>query len=474
LITITRSLARQLRAVFRRAGIGKAYGGYGPRALFSADQDTLRIRGLSCNAAVEYQAAHEGGPVQALLPLDLFDACEGSRPDPVKLDFTGTDKVTASWTDKQVPVVLEFATSAPDDTLPSFPPLPETFANNEPELWPALRDAAGCTEQQAHRFALGCIQFRGNEGKLVATDGQQALVQSGFTFPWSEDLLVPASGVFGCRELPADQPIQVGRTDDWVTFKTESWTISLNLEKDARFPDVSRHIGDPTAALSHLRIAPDDSGFLTDALPRLPCEDNTNCPVTVDLNGQVLIRAKTADQSRATELVLSNSRLDGDPITVNTNREYLLRALRLGFRDVHFYGREQPVLCNGGGKQYVWALLSPESPIPSSPDLIRITSIQHPADDAGGHSHPRRRKTTVSEPTTQSPPAGEKPAAKTKRSSAPKRPSPIEQAIAFRDALRVTVVRANELIHTLKQQKREARLVQSTLASLRQLQKAGT
>jgi hypothetical protein len=83
-------------------------------------------------------------------------------------------------------------------------------------------------------------------------------------------------------------------------------------------------------------------------------------------------------------------------------------------------------------------------------------------------------KTTVSEPTSQSPSPGEKPATKAKRSSASKRPSPIEQAIAFRDALRTAVVQANELIRSLKQQKREARLVQTTLASLRQLQKVGT
>jgi len=474
LVTITRSLARQLRAVLRRAGIGKAYGGYRQRALFLADQGTLRIRGLSCNAAVEYQADQQGTAVQALLPLDLLAACEGSRPDPVQLDFGTDDKVTASWTDKRVPVVRDFATSAPDNALPPFPPSPETFTSNDPGLWPALREAAATTDQQPHRFALSCVQLCGTSGKIVATDGQQALVQSRFTFPWADDLLVPASDVFGCRELPGDQPIQVGRTEDWVTFKAGPWTVSLKLEKDARFPDVSRHIGDPTAAASHLRIADSDGEFLTDALPRLPCNDETNNPITLDLNGQVLIRGKGTDQSRATELALSNSRLEGEAITVNSNRAYLLRALRLGFRDVHLYGGEQPALCHDDCRDYVWAVLSPESPIPSSPDLIRIASIQHQAGDASGHSQPRRSKTTVSEPTTQSPPAGEKPVAKTKRSSASKRTSPIEQAIAFRDALRAAVVQANELIASLKRQKREARLVQSTLASLRQLQKVGT
>jgi hypothetical protein len=271
-------VARQLRAVLRRAGIGKVHGGYGQRALFLASGDTLQIRGLSYNAAVEYQAAYQGGPVQALVPLDLLDACEGGRADPVQLDFATTDKVTASWTDKRVPVVLDFATSALDDTLPPFPPMPDTFTANAPDMWAALRDAAATTDQQPHRFALSCVQLSGTSGKVIATDGQQALVQSGFTFPWTDDLLVPASGVFGCRELPADQPIQVGKTDDWVTFKAGPWAISLKLEKDAGFPDVSRHIGDPAAATSHLRIAPGDGDFLTDALPRLPCEDETNYP----------------------------------------------------------------------------------------------------------------------------------------------------------------------------------------------------
>jgi len=473
LITITRSLARHLRAVFRRAGIGKAYRGYRQQVLFLTAGDTLRIRGLSHNAAIEYQTAHQGDPVESFVSLDLLAACEGSRPDPVQLDFTVPDKVTASWTDKRVPVVLDFAASAPDDTLPPFPPLPDTFANNEPALWTALQEAASTTDQQPHRFALSCVQLCGTTGKIVATNGQQALVQSGFTFPWSDDLLVPASDVFGCRELLGDHPIQVGRTEDWMTFRFSTWKVSLRLEKDARFPDVSRHISNPTAAASHLRIEASDGDFLNDALPRLPCDDESNYPITLDLNGRVLIRGRAADQSRATELALSNSRLDGDAITVNSNREYLLRALRLGFRDVHFYGREQPVLCDDGQRQLVWALLSPDSPIPSSPDLIRIASIQRQADDGSGHSQPRRSKTTVSEPVPQSPPTGEKPATRAKRSSASKRPSPIEQAITFRDALRTAVVQANELIRSLKQQKREARLVQSTLASLKQLQKVG-
>ena len=80
----------------------------------------------------------------------------------------------------------------------------------------------------------------------------------------------------------------------------------------------------------------------------------------------------------------------------------------------------------------------------------------------------------MSDPTTQTPPTGDKPTTKSKRTTAHVKATPIEQAIVLRDSLRTALVQVNELIRSLKRQKREARLVQSTLASLRQLQKVGT
>lgn len=49
--------------------------------------------------------------------------------------------------------------------------------------------------------------------------------------------------------------------------------------------------------------------------------------------------------------------------------------------------------------------------------------------------------------------------------------STIEQAVVLRDALRGVARQAGELVRSLKQQKRQARIVASTLASLKELQK---
>ena len=54
-------------------------------------------------------------------------------------------------------------------------------------------------------------------------------------------------------------------------------------------------------------------------------------------------------------------------------------------------------------------------------------------------------------------------------SSVPAR-SPVEQLAMLRDSLKAAVQRTNETIRVLKRQRREDRLLKSTLSSLRQLQ----
>ena len=49
--------------------------------------------------------------------------------------------------------------------------------------------------------------------------------------------------------------------------------------------------------------------------------------------------------------------------------------------------------------------------------------------------------------------------------------STIEQAVALRDVLRTVACQAGDLAQSLKHQKRQARIVATTLASLKELQK---
>jgi hypothetical protein len=471
----------------------RAFGtrGPGPAVCLTSGPDGLRARARFIDAAVEYHASEAAGSTAETLwlPFQVLDDCQGKKDDPVHVEVTGKNRVTAQWRDGSVPQIVQYDINEPADA-DSFPAVPETFAENPPGILQALVEAGESADAEAVRYAVNCIQLRAT-GRINATDGRQLLVQSGFVFPWTEDLLIPRSKVFTSPELAGDQPILVGKSGDWVALRTGPWTVWLAINTDGRFPDMERHIPLPADAKTRCQFSPADAEFLVQAIPRLPCDEEFNLPITVDLNGQIAIRAKAADQPKVTEVVLTSSTCSGEPIRLNMNRKFLARAARLGFRELLVYGDKVPVLCQDASRQFVWALLDPNPTIPPPKDPIRIESGQAATDIPTPKPKTRRRTPTVSQPTNNSngngqpqassqPPANEQ-AAKTNGQAhrTGRKPSRedvvglIRQAEATRSVLRDALVKTNELVKALKQHGRRNRAIQNTLASLRQLKTLG-
>ena len=168
--------------------------------------------------AAEEFATEELPTEEIIVAGDLLADCEGRSDDPVQLELQGKSSKTvrATWTHGGEPQSGRY------DAVPSnktrFPELPQEFTVVEDGLWQALRDANQTTDQQSARFALGCIQLKASTGQILATDGRQAMVQSGYQFPWSDDLLIPGNNIFACRKLESAGPLSVGRTADWIAY----------------------------------------------------------------------------------------------------------------------------------------------------------------------------------------------------------------------------------------------------------------
>jgi hypothetical protein len=210
-----------------------------------------------------------------------------------------------------------------------------------------------------------------------------------------------------------------------------------------------------------------DADFLAKAVKRLPSNGDYNSPVTVDLNGEVVIRTQGEDQSAPTELVLSNSSRSGETVRFNTNRNFLARAMKLGFRDVHLSGPEMPAFCCDDNRQYLWALLGKEGAIKPHEQSTRIESPGNSPSPSIPTPRTRRTPVTMSKPQENNGSAKRNghTTAETNGTN-----SLIEQAETVRDSLQESLSQTRELIGALKRQKKQSRLVQSTLNSLRQLQ----
>jgi hypothetical protein len=497
MISMTRNQVRRLRTVFRRSVLGINHRSILAPLVLRAEGHQLRAQHRYSDLAVEFVEQGNYRPmINIAVPLDSLADFEGRNDSPVVLEAVAPDRTVVRWEDRGIPQSREYHIVTAADEAGTLPDLPTNWASNSFQLLNALTEATATGDPDSRRYALDCLELRGTAGQIVATDGRQGLIQSGFRFPWDGNLLIRGSPLFANRTLPRDQPIQVGKTDTHVVFRIADWTIWCAIPKDVRFPEVERVIPEPTQVTSRLQLDPEDARFLDSALARLPGADERNSPVTVDLNGVVAIRATTADQpDQVTELVLSRSAYRGEPIRIMMNRDLLDRALRLGFTELGFSGVESPLVCRDQGKTYIVQPPTGGSPIEPGASVTRIES----STAAGGEKRTQPRsetlRTTVNETVRRN---GHQPAmlAETNgRQSGkpvetnghmPTRPAVtsgtsgddqpgislaalIKEAEELHAALGDVKSRTARLIAGLRRQRKQSRLLSDTLKSLRQL-----
>ncbi len=367
MITLTRSHVKRIRAVFSR-GLGSAARNPRTTVQFTLAAGELRLAVCSPDFALTYTMPYDLPPQSFAIPLDALRQCEGTKNEPLQFE-PQESAVLVRWTDGGIPQQARFETV--EDL--ELPPRPENMVSNPPALRGALEAASETAADSTARYTLTCLRLRG-DGQIAATDGRQLLIQRGFTFPWEGEVLVPASRVYGCKDVRCGEPLNIGRTDEWVTITSGPWTIQLKIEKEGRFPNVDDMIPAPHSAQATIQLGDADRPFLTDAVKRLPSLDPINDPITVDLNGEVIVRARGVDGAPPTELVLRNSQLVGEPMRLSSNRQYLARAAQLSFQQIGFRSPEVPACCQDERRTYLWALLEKSGIVPPEEDSIRIES----------------------------------------------------------------------------------------------------
>jgi hypothetical protein len=470
MITLTRRQARCLRGVFRRSFLGIAHRGPIPPLVLHVEEGQLRARHRYGALAVEHtgpSAWPSGGSVA--LPLEALADLEGRDESNLALEAVAGDRTVVRWSDRGIPQSREYPVAAVEG-LPPFPGPPRSWSPSPDGLLGALAEAVATAAEDDTRYALSCLALRGPSGTIAATDGRQVLVQGGFTFPWEGEVLVRRSPLFACRELPRELPVSIGRTETHVVLRVGPWTLWLEVQAGLRFPDVDRILPGPRDAATRWQLDPNDARFLLDSLGRLPGADESNSPATVDLNGKIAVRARSSDQAGVTELVLSRSAYTGPPVRLQTDRELLARAIRLGFAEVEVVDADTPLACRDDRRVLAWQPLSKDSAIGPSDDAIRIESDSRPRPtstrlpDRSPRSEVGERipADTPSEPNGHAAEAHQEPAATGLAAL-------IRDAESLHEALADARSRAGRLVVALRKQKRRERLVAATLASLRQL-----
>ena len=408
---------------------------------------------------------------------------EGRTDTPVTLETDQAGRLQARWDDAGLP---QSKTYDPEDRakLIAYPALPEVMSPVQPGFVQALADACKSAAQLDTGYFLSNIQLQGSQGVIVATDGRQLLVQTGWPLPWSEEVLVPASSVFACKEFSQDGAVSIAKTDTHVTLRIGNWMLHLPITKSGRFPPVEKIIPRREGASLCCHLDHDDCTFLARSLSRLPGAQEEFAPLTLDLNGQVCIRARDPDQEHAVELVLARSTATGAPLRLAMERTLFARAIHLGLTELVLNGAETPVLFHDEKRKFVARSLSKALSLAPSKDAVCILST---TAASGRQITSPRSETIVNEPHINDSPStnvnGQSSAESTAAVIVPSRKGTrprkakstglsalIEEAEALKDALRDIYGKAQSLVLTLKRQRKQTRLVQTSLQALRELQ----
>jgi hypothetical protein len=436
--------------------------------MFRTSTSGLEVAAQSPSAAAIF---HQPGKAlvdeTAVVPFSCLADCEAKKEALLTLEAKSKNHVLLSWQDGAVQQALQVQAGKAFD----LPVLPKTWADNPPRLLDALHEASQAAARDQIRYALDHIQLREN-GQVVGTDGRQLLVQPGFDFPWKGDVVVPSSKLFACRELPRDVPVSVARLDKSLALRVGPWTFVWRIP-EGRYPAVDDLVKQENVT-TKFRLSEADAAFLADNLLRLPSCDEYELPVTLDLRRQVAVRAKGEGHGQPTELVLVNSTVEGEPVAISSNRTFLKRALDLGCREFRLFGGDDGrVLCPGADRTYVWMQLANEGVVAPSTKASRVESV-----------HEQPTKVTTTDPVSLPEPLKEEVSMPRERTSSNSQPvederwrtvetdqPPLAQAEALRDSLRDVLLKTGDLIATLKRQRRQTKIVQSTLQSLKELQK---
>jgi hypothetical protein len=496
-IEFPRSLARAVRAVFRRSAWASAPRALPPPVVFSAGDGGLLIHTQAGGLAAQHRRPGPGRPCLLALPGDALKDWEGRGDAPVRLEPVAPGQASARWDDAGVPRAARYDLAAPDKLAPP-PPEPREWRPAGPGLLAALHEAARTAGEVAGRYSLGRVQLRGRAGEVVATDGKRLLIQGGFRFPWTDDVLTPKVLAFGLPEVAGEKEVAVCRTPRHVVVRAGPWTFHLPAEDRARFPKVEDALPRVAADAARLRVGDADAAYLMRALPRLPDDADRSGAVTLDLGAGVRVRARDAGPGRTVEVTLAGSAAAGGPLRVCLDRRHLLRSLELGFREVVFAHPDRPALCRDRRRLFAWVLLDAKAALPPGPDDLRIRSAAAgappappplpsdpeekgpaplegepaPAMAAPPTTDPETRTPTVTPPHANGGPGGDagRPAG---RPEAAGYDALLQEASALYDVLRDALARNGRLLAALKHLRRQNRLVESTLASLRQLQPPG-
>ena len=459
--------------------------------LTATDLDTFLTLRLEAPAQI-------GSPASFLVPFAELQKLGKTCPadETLDLEVLAEDKLLLRHRIGDHPVE-QVIPCPPVSDFPAVPRITADAVNLDEAARATLLDALACASDDETRVILnGAYLDVSKPGAhyAVATDGRHLFASNSLHLGLPSSVLVPDHRFLSWSGFVKDGQWQLAvqaPTKDkggYLRLGSRRWTFTTK-QIEGMYPNWRNITDDVREFTGTIEVSDQAAEAVARIVPRLPGDDTPNHTVGLyTISGRLYLRGINKDQERATEVEVPGVTVSGDPATVYVNRQYLLKAIGFGLRQIGVQEPLKPLRFSDGGSRQMIVMpvrvdangntSSTKAPAPAPVGPITPAASTDAAPDQSttldpNHQQPEERNHEPMQNGTinHTNGNGHAPAAATTGTTTPEEKTSLEQALDqiefIKGSLRGAVTNLNNLVDTLRQVQRERRLSEREVRNVR-------
>jgi DNA polymerase III sliding clamp (beta) subunit (PCNA family) len=339
-----------------------------------AGEVRLQVTDLDSFATYKLKGVQAGPAVDFLVPLEpLTKLAKGSK-DKLCIYPEGKNAIIQIFVGS---TPLEHKVESVEaKEWPEVPDVEDEGATLSEAFREALKEAIECSSTDPSRHVLNSVYLDVEDPKahyLASTNGRVVFSANSFNFDLKESLIIPFSKFLGWsgwwtqgETLLAIKPA-TKNAPCWLEFTVDQWTF-ITRGMDQPYPKWKQVI--PTDDVkTTITIPPQAIDSVLEVIARIPGDDLPNHDITLNISKSTLVmQGKGKNQPEAASVPITQAQVEGGPVIVALNRDYLARALRFGLTTIEIVDPLTPITFKSEGKRLIVAPLrletAPPKPVP--------------------------------------------------------------------------------------------------------------
>ncbi len=421
----------------------------------------------------------KGEPLAMLVPYDdlLRLTKNGGKDEALQLE-PGPDKTAIIRFNLGSETGETKVRSLPVDEFPAMPRIQSNAIPVSDALRQALHEAMACSSKDETRLVLQGAFLDVTKPKahyVVATDGRHLYSSNSFNLPLKHPVIIPRHKFLAWREFNLDGAWQLKVAD---TAESKDKAAPLVQLSSRRWRFITRQIEGPypnwrqvvpdSRARTIIELDPNQLEAVIQTIERLPCHDERCHTLGIEWRGgQLFLLGKPQPTDAWTRVPVKAAKGEGPDVTVQMDRQYLIKALQFGLNTLGLIDELSPLRFSRGGRQMIVAPLrhDPHGSNNATPKPAPINGGSPGATSVPDAGPPQPHDKPMPTPTPSQPPT-----------TVPKLDDIIASIHEMRETflkgvnqLRDLSMRLKEVHRGHRSSQREMQSVRSTLLSLQRM-----